>query len=68
MKQLEGHGVGYGVYYPIPVHKQPLFRDYNDIALPNAEEASARVVSIPVHPGLTEDERDLVVQTVNGYE
>lgn len=68
LKHLEGHGVGYGVYYPIPVHKQPLFGDYNDIALPNAEEASARVVSIPVHPGLTEVERDLVAQTVNSYE
>jgi perosamine synthetase len=68
LKHLERHGVGYGVYYPIPVHKQPLFKDYNDIALPNTEAASERVVSLPVHPGLTEEERDLVVQTVNSYE
>ncbi len=68
LRHLESHGVGYGVYYPIPVHKQPLFKDYNDIALPNAEAAGERVASIPVHPGLAEDERDLVVQTVNGYE
>jgi len=68
LKHLERHGVGYGVYYPIPVHKQPLFKDYNDIALPNTEAASERVVSLPVHPGLTEEERDMVVQTVNSYE
>jgi perosamine synthetase len=68
LRHLESHGVGYGVYYPIPVHKQPLFKDYNDIALPNAEAAGERVASIPVHPGLAEDERDLVVKTVNGYE
>jgi len=68
LKHLERHGVGYGVHYPIPVHKQPLLRDYNDIALPNTENASMRVVSIPVHPGLAEEERELVVRTVNSYE
>lgn len=26
---LEGKGIGYGIYYPIPIHKQPLFREYN---------------------------------------
>ncbi|HOO53371.1 MAG TPA: DegT/DnrJ/EryC1/StrS family aminotransferase [Methanothrix sp.] len=68
LKHLERHGVGYGVYYPIPAHKQPLFRDYNEMALPNTEAASERVVSIPVHPGLTEEELELVVRTVNGHE
>jgi dTDP-4-amino-4,6-dideoxygalactose transaminase len=68
IKHLEKNGVGYGIHYPVPAHKQPLLKDYGDLHLPNAEEASRRVVSIPVHPGLTEEERDLVVQTVNSYE
>ena len=68
LKHLEKHGVGYGVHYPIPVHKQPLFRDYNEITLPNTEASSQRVVSLPVHPGLTKEERELIVRTVNSYE
>jgi len=68
LKHLERHGVGYGVHYPIPLHKQPLFGDYNDMTLPNTEAASQRVVSLPVHPGLSEEERETVVRAVNSYE
>jgi len=68
LKHLESQGVGYGVYYPIPVHKQPLFKEYNDQSLPVSENASKRVVSLPVHPGLTDEERDQVVSAVNSYE
>jgi len=66
-KHLELEGVGYGVHYPILIHKQPLMREYNDQSFPRAEEASKRVVSIPVHPGLTDEERKQVVRAVNEY-
>jgi len=68
LKHLEENGVGYGIHYPVPAHKQPFLKDYGELVLPNTEEASRRVVSIPVHPGLTEEERNVVVQMVNGYE
>ncbi|MHC1632058.1 MAG: DegT/DnrJ/EryC1/StrS family aminotransferase [Methanotrichaceae archaeon] len=68
LKHLEKQGVGYGVYYPVPLHKQPLFREYNDLSLPNAEDASKSVVSLPVHSGLTDEERNQVIEAVNSYE
>jgi len=67
LKHLEEVGVGYGVHYPISIHKQPLMKEYNGQSFPKAEEASKRVVSIPVHPALTDEERDQVARVVNEY-
>ncbi|MDF0591946.1 DegT/DnrJ/EryC1/StrS family aminotransferase [Methanotrichaceae archaeon Mx] len=66
-RHLEEEGVGYGVHYPIPIHRQPLMREYNGQSFPRTEEASRRVVSIPVHPGLSIEEREQVVRALNGY-
>lgn len=50
-------GVGVGVHYPIPVHKQPLYQDlgYTD-SLPVSERAAEEVISLPVHPSLTDED------------
>ena len=62
---LTAQGIGYGIYYPIPIHKQQVYqeRGYSDL-LPVAEKASERVLSLPVHPALTEDELDRVAESV----
>jgi len=65
---LEDKGIGYGIYYPIPIHKQPLFREYNSLNLPQAQEASGQVVSLPVHPALSREELEYVAEVVNSYE
>lgn len=61
---LEEHGVGYGIYYPLPLHRQPLYTrlGYADLSLPEAERAAQEVVSIPVHPGLSDRELQHIVQ------
>ncbi|MFN3980604.1 MAG: DegT/DnrJ/EryC1/StrS family aminotransferase [Caldilinea sp.] len=62
---LTEHGVGYGIYYPIPIHKQQVYRERGyDVVLPVAEEASERVLSLPVHPALTEAELNRVADAV----
>lgn len=63
---LAERGVQARVYYPLPIHQQPLyqnlgFRDH----LPHAERASHQVLSIPVHPSLTGAEVEQVVVAVN---
>lgn len=65
---LEINGVGYGIYYQIPIHKQPIFREYNKLTLPEAGCACEEVVSIPVHPTLGKEELEYVVEVVNAYE
>ena len=68
LKHLEKNEVGYGIYYPIPIHKQPLFKEYNKIKLEIAEKASEEVVSIPVHPALSDEERKYIVEVINLYD
>ncbi len=46
--------VGTGIYYPLPIHRQPFYK--SDPGLLMAEAASSEVLSLPVHPGLTEDD------------
>lgn len=59
-------GVPTAVHYPIPIHKQPIFKSlgYGDLSFPNADKASERVVSLPMHPYLNESTQDYIVESV----
>ncbi len=57
------HGVGSGVYYPIPNHRLPTFGLTLD--LPETERAAAEVLSLPVHPALSQDDLATIVEAVN---
>jgi perosamine synthetase len=65
--RLRQRGVGTGIYYPIPVHRQkPLIAlGYGDQRFPVSERLTEEVVSIPVHPSLTNGEVDAVIEAVN---
>jgi dTDP-4-amino-4,6-dideoxygalactose transaminase len=62
---LTERGIGYGIYYPISIHKQQVYqeRGYTDV-LPVAEAASQNVLSLPVHPALTAAEVEQVAEAV----
>lgn len=61
----EEHGVGSGVYYPIPNHRLPSLAPYAPgLDLPETERAAREVVSLPVHPSLTPDDLDRIVTAV----
>ena len=66
---LKEKGVGFGIHYPTPIHKQPLFEKlgYTDdtVDCPIAAEMSKRVLSLPVHPQLTADDLRFIVQTIH---
>ncbi|MBZ0278162.1 MAG: DegT/DnrJ/EryC1/StrS family aminotransferase, partial [Anaerolineae bacterium] len=67
-KRLNERGVGVRVYYPLPIHRQPVFQQmggYDNLHLPETEKATSQVFSLPVYPALTAEERDYVVQEVN---
>lgn len=67
VKVLNENGVGTGIYYPQPVHRQPLYMElgYTD-SLPVAERMSQEVVSLPVHPAVTEEDLDFIIKTIRG--
>ena len=57
------HGVGSGVYYPIPNHQLPSFG--LELELPVTREACEQVLSLPVHPALSDEDLDRIVAGVN---
>jgi dTDP-4-amino-4,6-dideoxygalactose transaminase len=59
--RLEARGVATGVYYPVPLHRQPCFAPYAPDACPTADRLAEDVLSIPCFPGLTSAEQDRVV-------
>jgi UDP-N-acetyl-3-dehydro-alpha-D-glucosamine 3-aminotranferase len=54
--RLDAAGISSAVYYPRAVHEQPAYARWARGPLPEAERAAAEVLSLPVHPWLTEDE------------
>jgi perosamine synthetase len=67
IKKIEDHNIGTGVYYPIPIHKQPFYKElgYED-ELEQTEIAAKQVISLPVHPGLSHDDLDHIINTIGG--
>ena len=58
-------GVGTGVHYPVPLYKQPIYKSLGFSGnCPNAEFAAETVISLPVHPSLTKEDLDLVIEAV----
>lgn len=64
MERLREQGVGSQVHY-FPVHTQPYYRAlYGDRLLPGAEAWYARTLSLPLFPGMTDDDPDRVVEAL----
>lgn len=66
LSYLQQRGIGCAVHYPMPIPHQPVFDRIDNCKWPNALLASRRVVSIPVGPWVTEEERKYIVETING--
>ncbi len=62
---LNEKGIGCGVYYPIPLYNQKLYKDlgYNQ-SCPVTDKIVDEVISLPVHPSLTKDELDTIISVV----
>ncbi|BBM89771.1 UDP-2-acetamido-2-deoxy-3-oxo-D-glucuronate aminotransferase [Spirochaetota bacterium] len=67
IERLKKHDIGYGIYYPIPLHLQRAFKSYGykKGSLPVSEQLAETMLSIPVHPFLTAAEQDRVIAVVN---
>jgi dTDP-4-amino-4,6-dideoxygalactose transaminase len=61
VSSLNKMDIGTGIYYPLPIHKQPYYKElgYND-SLPVSEMASKEVISLPVHPSLSKIDLDTI--------
>ena len=67
VRYLSDNGIGSAVHYPLPVHKQPLYQGlgYDQNQCPNATRLSEIVLSLPVHPSVTDDDLKHICNVIN---
>jgi dTDP-4-amino-4,6-dideoxygalactose transaminase len=65
---LRGHGIESAVFYPAPIHRQPLYRrlGYGGLDFPVAQRLADEVLSLPVHPALSEGDIETIARAVRG--
>ena len=63
LKKLNEKGIGAVSYYSTPVHKTPFYK--LKTKLPITDWASSRVISLPIHPGVTPKNIEFIARTLN---
>lgn len=64
---LKKKGIATLVHYPRPIHKQPIFKEYNTLKLPLIEKKVDKILSLPVHPLLTDKEVKYIINCVREF-
>lgn len=66
---LTEKGIGTEIYYPMPLHLQECYKDlgYQEGNLPVAEAACKETVGLPIYPELTQQQQELVVESIHEF-
>ena len=66
---LEEHGIQTLIHYPIPPHQQKAFigYDFHNLHYPIAEKLAQQMLSLPLYPGMTDDQISYVCDIVKRY-
>jgi perosamine synthetase len=65
LQEIKNKGIGAEVYYVNPVHQMPFYREnFGSSKLPETEKASKQVFSLPIHPGVSEEQITFIGETV----
>jgi dTDP-4-amino-4,6-dideoxygalactose transaminase len=66
---LQAAGIPSMIYYPIPAHKQNMFAafDLGNLSLPQTEWLCERVISLPIHTEMDDEQLQHIIATVQTY-
>ncbi len=64
MQNLKERGVPTALYYPVPLHTAAVYKNYDSVGLDRTIDFANRVLSLPMHPYLTEEETNLVCDSL----
>lgn len=67
MAYLHAQGIQSIVHYPVPIHKQECYSEYNKLKLPVTEALAETIVSLPIHPFMTEREVKKVCKHIRTF-
>jgi perosamine synthetase len=67
IEEMHSKGIGAEAYYPTPVHQMPYYKEnFGTFNLPETEKAARQVISLPIHPGVTDEQIDFISETFLG--
>lgn len=61
------NGISSAIHYPLPVHRQPAYRKFEHGNLTFTDEWSRTVLSIPMHPNLSSDDQQFIIETISRF-
>jgi len=64
-KKLAEQSIPTAVHYPVPLNNQPVMNQPG-LSFPVADDLAARVISLPMHPMLSEQDQDIIVSAILG--
>ena len=67
-KYLEKKGIQTLIHYPVPVHKQLAYSEFNKLELNETERLSKEILSLPISPVLSNNQLDYIIKTINEYK
>lgn len=66
---LRARGIGVAIHYPVAIHQQPAYDTAGaPVSLPRTEAAVTEILSLPMHPHITEAEVDAVCAAVREFQ
>ncbi len=64
---LKDQGVATMVYYPVPLHRQPLYGEVVGARAPNADRATQEVLSLPMSPDLATSDQEYISDLIRSF-
>jgi dTDP-4-amino-4,6-dideoxygalactose transaminase len=64
---LTQQGIQTVIHYPIPPHRQPAYKEWNQLSYPVSEKIHSEIISLPISPVMGQDEIDMVIKAVNSF-
>ena len=68
-EHLTKHGIPFGIYYPIPLHKQKAYEDsrYREVDFPATNELVQEVISLPMHTELDKEQINFIAKLITDF-
>jgi dTDP-4-amino-4,6-dideoxygalactose transaminase len=68
IEHLKKNNIQYGIHYPVSDHRQEIYKDkFKDVFLPVTESSVNRILSIPIYPGMKQEEINHVINVISNF-
>jgi len=64
---LEKNDIPTIIHYPVPIHRQKCFSEYNNLTFPVSEKKTSKILSLPIHPFLEKDDIDYICGKIKEF-